>query len=235
MRYLVTGGAGFIGSHLVEELVNKNNSVIILDNFSSGKYSNIAKYEKNDENIECIKGSIENVSLLKKLCAECDGIFHEAAMVSVLGSVSDPLRTHAVNCTGTLNLLIAAREAGIKNVVIASSSAVYGDTTEMPQNETFTPRPLSPYAVSKLTGEYYSKVFSELYGMKITNLRYFNVYGSRQDPSSDYAAVIPQFITKILLRKPITIHGDGNQTRDFIYVKDVVSANLNAMKYQPLE
>jgi UDP-glucose 4-epimerase len=226
MKYIVTGGAGFIGSHLVEALA-ESHEVFVIDDFSSGKRVNLNVVHDRVTNIE---GSIMNPSLLRKVFNGADGIFHQAAMVSVSGSVDNPLASHQTNLTGTLNVLLAARDCQVKKVVFASSSAIYGDGLIQPKNEGMPPVPLSPYAVSKVAGEYYCRVFSELFGVKTVSLRYFNVFGPRQDPDSEYAAVIPKFITRLLRNQHPLIFGDGKQTRDFIYVKDVVQANLRAMQ-----
>jgi UDP-glucose 4-epimerase len=229
MKYLVTGGAGFIGSHIVESLVCHHN-VVILDNLFSGNVTNIQPFLEK-KNVTFVHGSVTDLPLLQQISKDIDGIFHEAAIASVQQSVQDPLQTHAVNSTGTLNVLIAARDCGVKNVVCASSAAVYGDNPVMPKQEDMIPAPLSPYAVSKLTGEYYCSVFSQLYGVKTVSLRYFNVFGPRQDPSSEYSGVISKFIAQVSRNEPITIFSDGEQTRDFVFVKDVVSANLLAMEH----
>lgn len=229
MKYIITGGAGFIGSHIVEELAQQQNEVVIFDNFFSGKMENIKPFLKN-KNVRFVKGSITDLPVLKKIFEGADGIFHEAAIASVPRSIANPLATNEANVTGTLNVLIAARDLGVRKVLFASSSSVYGNTPTLPKREDMMPNPLSPYAVSKLTGEHYLKVFSEAYGLKTLSLRYFNVFGPRQDPKSEYAAVIPRFITKILNRESPTIYGDGRQTRDFTYVKDVVIANIRAME-----
>ena len=226
MKYIVTGGAGFIGSHIAEALAVKN-EVVIIDDLFSGKLQNLENFRHS---IHFVQGSITNLPLLKEICAEADGIFHEAAITSVPRSIKNPLATNEANVTGTLNVLIAANECGVRKVVFASSSSVYGDTPTLPKCEDMEPRPLSPYAVSKLAGEHYMKVFANLYGIKTVALRYFNVFGPRQDPNSDYAAVIPKFITRILNHESPIIFGDGNQTRDFTYIKDVVQANLMAME-----
>jgi UDP-glucose 4-epimerase len=229
MKYLVTGGAGFIGSHIVDSLSDRGNEVIILDNFSSGRKENILHHENNTK-IHVIHGSITDPATLKKACESVDGIFHEAAITSVARSVDNPFATNETNVTGTLNVLVAARDAGVKKVVFASSSSVYGDTPTLPKKESMCPHPKSPYAVSKHTGEEYLWVFSELYGLKTLAFRYFNVFGPRQDPKSNYAAVIPKFITSILTYNHPVIYGDGKQTRDFTYVKDVAEANVMAME-----
>jgi UDP-glucose 4-epimerase len=229
MKYIVTGGAGFIGSHIVEELAQQKHEVVILDNLFSGKMENIESFLKK-KNVTFVKGSITDLSILKEIFKGADGIFHEGAIASVPRSIANPLATNEANVTGTLNVLIAARDCGVRKVLFASSSSVYGNTPTLPKREDMPPNPLSPYAVSKLTGEHYLKVFSEVYGFATLSLRYFNVFGPRQDPQSEYAAVIPRFITKILRHESPTIYGDGGQTRDFSYVKDVVQANIRAME-----
>ncbi len=229
MKYIVTGGAGFIGSHIVEELGKQQHEVVILDNLFSGKMENIMPFLKN-KNVTFVKGSITDLSLLKKIVEGADGIFHEGAIASVPRSIANPLASNEANVTGTLNVLVAARDCGVRKVLFASSSSVYGNTPTLPKHEDMTPNPLSPYAVSKLTGEHYLKVFSEVFGFQTLSLRYFNVFGPRQDPKSEYAAVIPRFITTILGQGSPTIYGDGGQTRDFTYVKDVVQANIRAME-----
>jgi len=229
MKYLVTGGVGFIGSHIVDNLSDAGHEVIILDNFFSGRKENISHLEGNKK-IHFIQGSITDPETLKTACESVDGIFHEAAIASVSRSVKNPVATCEANVSGTLNVLVAARDAGVKKVVFASSSSVYGDTPTLPKKESMCPSPKSPYAVSKHAGEEYLTVFSELYGLKTLSFRYFNVFGPRQDPKSDYAAVIPKFITRILSHERPVIYGDGMQTRDFTYVKDVAEANIRAME-----
>jgi UDP-glucose 4-epimerase len=229
MKYIVTGGAGFIGSHIVEELVNAGHDVVIVDNLFSGKMENIAPFLAR-ENVRFVKGSITDLPLLQKSFAGADGIFHEGAIASVPRSIANPVATNEANVTGTLNVLVAARDCGVRKVLFASSSSVYGNTPTLPKQEDMCPHPLSPYAVSKLTGEQYLRIFSEVYGLKTVSLRYFNVFGPRQDPNSQYAAVIPNFITRILNHESPVIYGDGGQTRDFSYVKDVVQANIRAME-----
>jgi len=226
MKFVVTGGAGFIGSHIVEALA-ESHEVVVIDNFSSGKQENLNMVR---DSINAIQGSITDLPLLKDACKGADGIFHLGAIASVARSVDDPFITHETNLTGTLNVLLAARDCRVKKVVFASSSAIYGEEPTLPKREDMHPDPRSPYAVSKLAGEYYCNVFSELFGVKTVSLRYFNVFGPRQDPHSEYAAVIPKFITRILNNQPPLIFGDGKQTRDFIYVKDVVQANMLAMQ-----
>jgi len=229
MRYLVTGGAGFIGSHIADNLSERGDEVIILDNFFSGRKENISHLASNNR-IHIMNGSITDQAMLKTACESVDGIFHEAAIASVARSVNNPAATNEANITGTLNVLAAARDAGVKKVVFASSSSVYGDTPTLPKKESMCPDPKSPYAVSKHAGEEYLKVFSGLYGLKTLSFRYFNVFGPRQDPRSDYAAVIPKFITRILAHERPVIYGDGTQTRDFTYVRDVAEANVRAME-----
>ncbi len=231
MKAIVTGGAGFIGSHLAQELIRRGYQVIILDNLSTGRVSNIEPLLGNG-NAELIKGSITNLRLLRKIFSGADYVFHQAAVPSVPRSIKNPKASHHTNITGTLNVLIAARDKGIKKVVYASSSSVYGDTPTLPKVEDMIPKPLSPYAITKLTGEYYCKVFQEIYGLNTACLRYFNVYGPRQDPNSPYAAVIPLFITNAQEGKPPIIFGDGEQSRDFTFVKDVAEANILAAESQ---
>jgi UDP-glucose 4-epimerase len=229
MNYVVTGGAGFIGSHITEYLVHNGHDVTIIDNLSTGKRDNI-RHLLDTPHAHFVQGSITSLNLLKDAFKHADGIFHQVAIPSVPRSIQDPVATNDANVTGTLNVLIAARDGGVRKVVYASSSSVYGDTLTLPKEESMTPNPKSPYAVSKLAGEYYCRVFSEIYGIKTVTLRYFNVFGPRQDPDSEYASVIPKFITKILNHQSPVIFGDGKQTRDFSYVKDVVQANIRAME-----
>lgn len=222
MDVAVTGGLGFIGSHLTDELLRMGNRVTVIDDLSSGKRGNLTDPEH--ENLEIIEGSINEVDL-ESVFRDKDYVFHQAALASVPESVRDPLRCHRVNATGTLRVLLAACSAGVRKVVNASTSAVYGNNPEMPLSEDARPMPLSPYAVSKVTGEYYCSVFED-YGLETVSLRYFNVYGPRQRPDSQYAAVIPRFIDAILQGRQPEIYGDGEQSRDFIYVGDVVRANI---------
>jgi nucleoside-diphosphate-sugar epimerase len=223
--YLVTGGAGFIGSHIVEGLVERGEKVRVLDNLSTGKMDNLAGVSGR---IEFVEGDIRDLETCRRAADGADHVLHQAAVASVALSVEDPLLTNAVNVTGTLNLLVAAREAGARSFVLASSSAVYGDDPALAKVEGREGRPQSPYGVSKLVGEKYAEAFHALHGMKTAALRYFNVFGPRQDPSSQYAAVIPLFITRILRGERPVIYGDGEQSRDFIYVKSVVEANILA-------
>ena len=222
------GGYGFIGSNLAHELVDEN-EVIVVDDLSTGRLENNDDLLDN-ENYRFVKCSITDLNLLKQIFDGADYVFHQAAIPSVPRSIKDPAKTNEVNISGTLNVLIAAADNNIKKVMYASSSSVYGDTPVLPNEEPMVPNPLSPYAVSKLTGEYYCKVVTEIYGLKTASLRYFNVYGPRQDPSSEYAAVMPKFITKALNSESPIIYGDGEQTRDFTFVRDVVSANILAAK-----
>ncbi|MFA5384806.1 MAG: SDR family oxidoreductase [Eubacteriales bacterium] len=225
-RVVVTGGAGFIGSHIVEELY-QDNEVIIIDNLSTGKLKNIEPFLTN-KHVQFVNGGITDLALLQSAFQGADYIFHEAAVTSVPRSIDDPLTTNDVNITGTLNVLTAARDNKVKKVVYASSSAVYGNNPDMPLKEEYAPDPLSPYAVSKIAGEYFCKIFTEIYSLPTVSLRYFNVYGPRQDPDSQYAAVIPIFIKYLLAKEPPVIYGDGEQTRDFIFVKDIAQANILA-------
>ncbi|HXL02957.1 MAG TPA: SDR family oxidoreductase [Candidatus Atribacteria bacterium] len=226
-KVVVTGGAGFIGSHLAEELSKRGHKVAILDNLFTGKRENVEPLLKEGK-VEFIQGSITDSPLLYKLFQDVSYVFHEAAIPSVPRSVENPQASHEANITGTLNVLLAAKDTGVKKVIYASSSSVYGDTPTLPKKEDMPPNPLSPYAVTKLSGEYYCRVFHRVYGLPTVCLRYFNVYGPRQDPASQYAAVIPRFINRVLENKPPIIFGDGEQTRDFTFVKDVVEANILA-------
>jgi UDP-glucose 4-epimerase len=227
---LVTGGAGFIGSNITEELLKRGYRVVVLDDLSTGKMENILDLKESD-NLKFIKGSILDSGLLRATM-RTEGISlisHQAAIPSVAKSVKDPITTLSVNTTGTANLFNIAAESGCKRIVFASSSSIYGDTPELPKRESMPLNPKSPYAVSKASKEMLAGVFSNLYGMQIIGLRYFNVYGKRQDPASDYAAVIPKFIMQALQNEAIPVEGDGLQTRDFSYIDDVVAANINAL------
>jgi UDP-glucose 4-epimerase len=226
-RYLVTGGAGFIGSNIVKELLNRGHFVRVIDNFSTGKKENLEEF---GDKIEVINGDIRYLNTLLEVMEGIDYVFHEAALPSVPRSVSTPLETNDVNINGTLNVLFAAKEKGIKRVVFAGSSSAYGESKVLPKVETMTPSPLSPYAVNKLTGEYYCQVFNRVYGLETVVLRYFNVFGPKQDPTSYYSAVIPKFIKLIQQGKSPMIFGDGEQSRDFSFIENVVSANLLASK-----
>ena len=224
-RYLVTGGAGFIGSHIVETLVRRGDAVRVLDNLMTGKRENLAVVL---DRLEFVEGDIRDLGTCRRAVSGVDHVLHQAALASVPGSIADPVLTNAINVGGTVNLLVAARDAGVRSFVLASSSAVYGDDPGLPKVEGREGRPLSPYGVSKWVGEKYAQAFHVLHGLKTVALRYFNVYGSRQDPASQYAAVIPVFITKVLRGEAPVIYGDGEQSRDFIHVDDVVRANLAA-------
>ncbi len=243
-RAVVTGGAGFIGSHLAEALARRNYQVIILDDLSTGKMGNIqallsmspgsslacssTRSEESQPGVEFVRGSVMDLPLLQRLFRGAEYVFHQAALPSVPLSVDDPLASHEVNVTGTLKVLLAARDSSVKKVVYASSCAVYGDTLAVLKKEDMLPGPQSPYAVAKLAGEHYCLVFQAIYGLATVCLRYFNVYGPRQDPDSQYAAVISRFITRLSQGQSPIIYGDGEQTRDFVFVKDVVEANVLA-------
>ncbi len=223
--YLVTGGAGFIGSHIVERLVREGHQVRVLDNLSSGHEANLGAFRNG---VELIRGDIRDAQLVNAATKGVEVVFHEAALGSVPRSVAEPVTTHEVNITGTLNVLLAARDAGARRVVYASSSSVYGETPVLPKHEEMSPQPLSPYALSKLAGEHYASVFKHVYGFEVVSLRYFNIFGPRQDPESQYAAVIPRFITALLSGQSPVVYGDGHQSRDFTFVDNVVNANLLA-------
>lgn len=223
--FLVTGGAGFIGSHIVKALVRRNKNVRVLDNYLTGKRENLVEVSKQ---IHIMEGDIRDFEACRKAVCRINCVLHQAALPSVQRSVMDPLTTHEINITGTLNLLIAAREAGVKRFVFASSSSVYGDNPILPKKEEYEGKPLSPYAVSKQAGEYYCRLFGGLYGLETICLRYFNVFGPRQDPDSHYSAAIPLFIKKILQRESPVVYGDGKQSRDFTYVDNIVEANILA-------
>jgi UDP-glucose 4-epimerase len=229
MLYIVTGGAGFIGSHLVEALSLAGHELVIIDDLSSGRIENIGSVSANPK-VRFVQGTVLDLNLLLEEFQGADGVFHQAAFVSVPGSIRHPLHSHEVNLTGTLNVLLAARDTGVRKVVHASSAAVYGNLPGIPKKEDSPVEPLSPYAVAKYAGEQYCRVIGLLYDLSTVSLRYFNVYGARQDPASDYAAVIPRFIANLRGGKPPVIFGDGTQTRDFVYVRDVVRANILAME-----
>lgn len=224
---LVTGGAGFIGSHVAEGLLKEGFRVRVLDDFSTGKEEHIEDFKSR---VELIRGSLTNESEARTAVAGVTYVFHQGAIRSVPKSVDDPTASNNVNVTGTLNVLKLSRELGVKMVVYASSSSVYGDGKKFPQKEAFAPQPISPYAVSKLAGEHYARVYAKSMGLATVSLRYFNVYGPRQNPESIYSAVIPRFMELAQENKPIEIHWDGKQSRDFTCVQDVVEANLLALK-----
>jgi UDP-glucose 4-epimerase len=231
LRFLVTGGAGFIGSHIVEALLRQNHQVRVLDNFSSGKRENLPSTHNQ---LEILEEDICDAEAVARALAGVDGVFHEAALVSVPKSVDHPESSFEINARGTFNVFDGARKAGARRVIYASSAAVYGDATELPVAESLAPRPLSPYGLDKLYGEQLGQLYSSLYGQEIFALRYFNVFGPRQDPASPYSGVISIFVDRLRSGKSMSIFGDGEQTRDFVYVGDVVEANLKAMfaKYQ---
>jgi len=224
---LVTGGAGFIGSDIVDRLLDEGFKVRVLDNLSTGEKKNLAQHQ-NKKSFQFIEGDIRNFDLVKKTVKGVDAVFHEAALVSVTRSVENPLLSNEINVTGTVNLLKACVDAHIKRFIYASSCAVYGDTETLPNHENLLPKPLSPYAVEKLAAEKYAKVFHDVYCLETVSLRYFNVYGPRQK-HGPYSGVISIFINRLLKNKPPIICGDGEQTRDFINVKDVVEANMLAL------
>ena len=228
MQALVTGGGGFIGSNIARALLERGDSVRVVDDFSTGREVNLEGVD-----VEVVRGSIEDRDTVDRAMRDVEVVFHQAALPSVKRSVDDPGRTHAVNATGTLNVLDAARAAGVRRFVYASSSSAYGDTPVLPKREDMVPSPLSPYAVSKLAGEHYCKAFTKVYGLECVALRYFNVYGPRQDPTSHYSAVIPLFATALLTGATPTVFGDGEQTRDFTYIDNVVRANLLAAEAGP--
>jgi nucleoside-diphosphate-sugar epimerase len=226
LRVLVTGGAGFIGSHLVERLARDGHDVRVLDNFATGSRENLS--HRADE-FELIEGDIRSYERVNTAIRGCDAVLHQAALPSVPRSVQDPLTTSECNVTGTLNVLLAARDAGVHRVVLASSSSVYGPSAELPKNEDLRPEPISPYAVTKLAAEGFCRAFHSVYGLETASLRYFNVFGPRQDPLSQYAAVIPNFISAALDGRRPTVYGDGEQSRDFTYVDNVAEATVLAM------
>lgn len=225
-KILITGGLGFIGSNLAKALYEEN-ELLILDDLSSGRMENISSLD-DQENVKIVRGSITDFGLLNGILEGVDYVFHLAAIPSVIESITDPQMTNSVNLTGTMNVLLASKENQVKKVVYASSAAVYGNTDSVPISEDAPTRPESPYGAQKLASEHYLRVFYQVYGLATTTLRYFNVYGPNQDPKSQYSPVIPKFISIILKNRPPTIFGDGNQTRDFVFVKDIVKANILA-------
>lgn len=224
---LVTGGTGFIGSHLVEGLLEKGLNVRVLDSLVNSRLDNISHVK---DRIEFIKGSVTDFDTVKKAVNGVEYVFHQAALGSAQRSVKKPLDSHQANATGTLNVIIASREAGVRRIINASSSSVYGGIEEIPKRETMKPVPISPYAATKLAGEFYLEAFYHLYGLESVSLRYFNIFGPRQNPDLEYAAVIPKFIKAMMNGKPPTVYGDGEQTRDFTFVKDAVLANTLSME-----
>lgn len=224
-RALVTGGAGFIGSHLVEALLARGCSVAVIDNLSTGRMENLAAAR---DRIDFHRADIGDPEALSTAVAGCEVVFHLAALVSVVQTVEAPVDSARINEMGTLEVLEAARRAGVRRTILASSSAVYGNDAAVPNRENMAPAPMSPYAVQKRTGELYARLYNDLYGMETVCLRYFNVYGPRQDPSSPYSGVVSIFMDRAMAGKPPVIYGDGGQSRDFVYVQDVASANLLA-------
>ncbi|HYA62875.1 MAG TPA: SDR family oxidoreductase [Candidatus Sulfotelmatobacter sp.] len=225
MRYLVTGGAGFIGSNTVDELVRRGHSVVVLDDLSSGKEENLAESRAK---ITFMKGSITDLEAVQKAMLQADYVIHLAARTSVPRSVKDPLETNHINVEGTLNVLVAARDNRVKRVTFAASSSAYGETPTLPKTEEMQPAPISPYGVSKYVGELYAQAFGRCYGMEYVCLRYFNIFGPRQDPDSPYSGVLSRFTTAFLDEEQPVVYGDGEQTRDFTYVDNAVQANLLA-------
>jgi len=225
MRYLVTGGAGFIGSNTVDELVRRGHSVVVLDDISSGKEDNLTEVRNK---ITFIKGSITDIEVVRKAMHEAEYVLHLAARTSVPRSVKDPIETNKINIDGTLNVLVAAKELKVKRVVFAASSSAYGETPTLPKVETMQPQPISPYGVTKFVGELYGQTFGRCYGLENVALRYFNIFGPRQDPSSPYSGVLAKFCTAFLEDTQPLVFGDGGQTRDFTYVENAVQANLLA-------
>jgi UDP-glucose 4-epimerase len=232
-KVLVTGGAGFIGSNLTEALLQRGHSVRVLDDFSTGKRENLI-FNKAYPLLEIVEGDIRDLHACQKAVQGMEYVFHQGALPSVQRSVEDPESSNAVNVGGTLNILLAARDNGVKRVMYAASSSVYGDTPTLPKHEEMPPNPLSPYALQKHVGERYCRLFYQLYGLETISLRYFNIFGPKQDPNSIYSAVIPKFISALLEGRPPIIFGDGEQSRDFTYIDNVVQANLLAMSAEQL-
>ncbi len=232
-RVLVTGGAGFIGSNIIDKLLSQNNQVVCLDNFSNGKRENIAHHLSNPA-FQLIEGDIRDLQTCKKATAGMDIVLHQAALGSVPRSINDPITSNEVNVSGFLNILVASRNSGVKRVVYAASSSTYGDNEEMPKIEDRIGKPLSPYAVTKYVNELYATVFSNVYDMELIGLRYFNVFGPRQDPNGAYAAVIPLFVKALMQKQSPKINGDGSYSRDFTYVANVVQANERAAMVEDL-
>ena len=226
MKVLVTGGGGFIGSHTVDRLLADGHDVRVLDNFATGRRENLLDVRSD---VELVEGDIQSYERVSNAVGGCEIVIHEAALPSVPRSVQDPLTSNATNVTGTLNVLLASRDAGVERVVYASSSSIYGASPELPKHEALLPQPISPYAVAKLAGEGFCRSFREVFGLETVALRYFNVFGPRQDPLSQYAAVIPNFVTALIDGRPPRVFGDGEQSRDFTYVANVVEGNVLAM------
>jgi len=224
-RYLVTGGAGFIGSHLAEALLDQGESVRVLDNLATGRETNLAALQGR---AQLIRGDLRNLEAVRAAVEGVEVVFHQGALASVPRSIADPVTSLEININGTQNVLQAAQDAGVRRVVYASSSSIYGNTPTLPKQEQMQPHPVSPYAIHKLTGELLCQVFTSIYGLETVALRYFNVFGPRQDPTSEYAAVIPRFLTALIQKQRPIVFGDGEQTRDFTYIANVVQANLLA-------
>ena len=224
-RYLVTGGAGFIGSHIAEALLDRGESVRVFDNLATGRQTNLAALKGH---VQVIKGDLRDFDAVKAAIKGVEVVFHQAALASVPRSIADPVASLETNVNGTQNVLLAARDADVRRVVYASSSSVYGNTPTLPKHEAMPTQPMSPYAIQKLTGELLCRVFMHIYGLETVALRYFNVFGPRQDPTSQYAAVIPRFLTALIQKRRPIVFGDGEQTRDFTYIANVVQANLLA-------
>lgn len=226
--YLVTGGAGFIGSHIAEALLKQGHSVRIFDNLATGRQSNLEALQNISGNLEFLHGDLRDLETVRAAVKGTEVVFHQGALASVPRSIVNPVISLETNINGTLHVLLAARDAGVRRVVYASSSSVYGDTSALPKCESMTPTPVSPYAVQKLSGELLCQIFTQIYGLETVSLRYFNVFGPRQDPTSAYAAVIPLFLQALSERRRPIVFGDGEQTRDFTYIDNVVQANLLA-------
>ena len=224
-RYLVTGGAGFIGSHIAQALLDQGESVYVLDNLATGKETNLAVLKGR---VQIIRGDLRNFEAVRAAVEGVEVVFHQGALASVPRSIADPVTSLEININGTQNVLQAARDAGVRRVVYASSSSIYGNTPTLPKHEQMQPHPVSPYAIHKLTGELLCEAFTSIYGLETVALRYFNVFGPRQDPTSEYAAVIPRFLTALIQKQRPIVFGDGEQTRDFTYIANVVQANLLA-------
>ena len=229
MRYLITGGAGFIGSNIVGKFLDQGEKVRVVDNFSTGRRENIQEFLENS-NFELLEGDLSDLEVCQRAVKDIDFVLHQAAIPSVPRSISDPLTSNSSNVSATLNLLIASRDEKVKKFVFASSSSIYGDNPVSPKKEDFPVNPISPYGLTKYTGEKYAQLFYEIYGLPTICLRYFNVFGPKQDPESEYAAVIPKFIIALLNKQSPVVFGDGEQTRDFTFVDNIVQANLLAIK-----
>src|SRR5277367_945419 len=225
MRYLVTGGAGFIGSNTVDELVRRGHSVVVLDDLSSGKEDNLAEIRNK---ITFMKGSITDIEVVRKAMHEAEYVLHLAARTSVPRSVKDPIETNKINIDGTLNVLVAARDAKVRRVVFAASSSAYGETPTLPKTEAMPADPISPYGITKYVGELYAKVFGRVYGLENVCIRYFNVFGPRQDPSSQYSGVLSRFMLAVIEGQPPVVYGDGEQSRDFTFIENIVDETLRA-------